>query len=70
MATVTATGLAEAQEVFEPLMPGFVHAGVDDISNLIELVEKYESLISELTTIEKQAALVRNRIASLMGGED
>ena len=36
----------------------------------LELVEKYESLISELTTIEKQAALVRNRIASLMGGED
>lgn len=42
MATVTATGLAEAQEVFEPLMPGFVHAEVDDSRKLIELVEKYD----------------------------
>ena len=42
MATVTATGLAEAQEVFEPLMPGFVHAEVDNSEQLRELAEKYD----------------------------
>lgn len=42
MATVTATGLAEAQEVFEPLMTGFVHAEVDNSDQLRELAEKYD----------------------------
>ena len=42
LATVTATGLAEAQEVFAPLVPGFVHAEVDDLAQLKELVEKYD----------------------------
>lgn len=42
MATVTATGLAEAQEVFEPMVPGFFHAEVDDIGNLKELAEKHD----------------------------
>lgn len=49
------------EQVMIPMIP---------MKEQLELVEKYESLISELTTIEKQAALVRNRIASLMGGED
>ena len=48
------------EQVMIPMIP---------MKEQLELVEKYESLISELTTIEKQAALVRNRIASLMGGE-
>ena len=39
---VTATGLAEAQEVFEPLMPGFVHAEVDNSDQLRELAEKHD----------------------------
>ncbi|MBQ6389815.1 MAG: aminotransferase class III-fold pyridoxal phosphate-dependent enzyme [Mogibacterium sp.] len=42
LATVTATGLAEAQEVFAPLVPGFVHAEVDDITQLEELTAKYD----------------------------
>lgn len=42
MATVTATGLAEAQEVFAPLVPGFVHAEVDDIEQLRALTEEYD----------------------------
>ncbi len=42
LATVTATGLAEAQEVFAPLVPGFVHAEVDDIAGLKELVDKHD----------------------------
>ena len=42
MATVTATGLAEAQEVFEPLVPGFVHAEVDDAEALEKLVDQYD----------------------------
>lgn len=42
LATVTATGLAEAQEVFAPLVPGFVHAEVDDSAGLAELAEKYD----------------------------
>ncbi len=42
MATVTATGLAEAQEVFAPLVPGFVHAEVDDAEALEKLVDQYD----------------------------
>lgn len=42
LATVTATGLAEAQEVFAPLVPGFVHAEVDNIGQLRELTEQYD----------------------------
>ena len=42
LATVTATGLAEAQEVFAPLVPGFVHAEVDDAAALKELADKYD----------------------------
>ena len=42
LATVTATGLAEAQEVFAPLVPGFVHAEVDDVSQLSMLVDEYD----------------------------
>ena len=42
LATVTATGLAEAQEVFAPLVPGFVHAEVDDAEGLEALVRKYD----------------------------
>jgi len=42
LATVTATGLAEAQNVFAPLVPGFVHAGVDDIGDLTALTEQYD----------------------------
>lgn len=42
LATVTATGLAEAQDVFAPLVPGFVHAEVDNIEQLAELTEKYD----------------------------
>ena len=42
LATVTATGLAEAQEVFEPLVPGFVHAEVDDAEALEKLVDQYD----------------------------
>ena len=42
LATVTATGLAEAQEVFGPLVPGFVHAGVDDIDQLKALAEEHD----------------------------
>lgn len=42
LATVTATGLAEAQEVFAPLVPGFVHAEVDDAEQLKALTEQYD----------------------------
>ena len=42
LATVTATGLAEAQEVFAPLVPGFVHAEVDDFAQLEALVSEYD----------------------------
>lgn len=42
IATVTATGLAEAQEVFGPLAPGFVHAEVDDIEQLKALTEEHD----------------------------
>ena len=42
LATVTATGLAEAQEVFAPLVPGFVHAEVDDLAQLEALVGEYD----------------------------
>ena len=42
LATVTATGLAEAQEVFAPLVPGFVHAEVDDAEALEKLVDQYD----------------------------
>ena len=42
IATVTATGLAEAQEVFAPLAPGFIHAEVDNIAQLEELTAKYD----------------------------
>ncbi|MBQ6621803.1 MAG: aminotransferase class III-fold pyridoxal phosphate-dependent enzyme [Mogibacterium sp.] len=42
LATVTATGLAEAQEVFGPLVPGFIHAEVDDLEQLTALTEMYE----------------------------
>ena len=42
LATVTATGLAEAQDVFAPLVPGFVHAEVDDADQLKALTEKYD----------------------------
>lgn len=42
LATVTATGLAEAQEVFAPLVPGFVHAEVDDIEGLVKLADEYD----------------------------
>ena len=42
LATVTATGLAEAQEVFAPLVPGFVHAEVDDLAQLEALVNEYD----------------------------
>ncbi len=42
LATVTATGLAEAQEVFGPLVPGFVHAEVDDAEDLEKLADQYD----------------------------
>ena len=42
LATVTATGLAEAQEVFAPLVPGFVHAEVDDAEALVKLADQYD----------------------------
>ena len=42
LATVTATGLAEAQEVFGPLPPGFVHAEVDDAEALEKLADQYD----------------------------
>ena len=42
LATVTATGLAEAQEVFAPLVPGFVHAEVDDTDQLKKLTEQFD----------------------------
>ncbi len=42
LATVTATGLAEAQEVFAPLVPGFVHAEVDDAEGLERLADQYD----------------------------
>ena len=42
LATVTATGLAEAQDVFEPLVPGFVHAEVDDAEALEKLADQYD----------------------------
>ena len=42
LATVTATGLAEAQEVFEPLVPGFVHAEIDDAEVLEKLADQYD----------------------------
>lgn len=42
LATVTATGLAEAQEAFGPLVPGFVHAEVDDAAQLEKLAEQYD----------------------------
>ena len=42
LATVTATGLAEAQESFGPLVPGFVHAEVDDAAELEKLVKQYD----------------------------
>lgn len=42
LATVTATGLAEAQEVFGPLPPGFVHAEVDDAEDLEKLADQYD----------------------------
>ena len=42
LATVTATGLAEAQEVFAPLVPGFVHAEIDDAEALEKLVDQYD----------------------------
>ena len=42
LATVTATGLAEAQEVFAPLVPGFVHAEVDDAEALEKLADQYD----------------------------
>ncbi|MBQ6456250.1 MAG: aminotransferase class III-fold pyridoxal phosphate-dependent enzyme [Mogibacterium sp.] len=42
LATVTATGLAEAQDVFAPLVPGFVHAEVDNIAELEALTAEYD----------------------------
>ena len=42
LATVTATGLAEAQEVFAPLVPGFVHAEIDDAEALVKLADQYD----------------------------
>ncbi len=42
LATVTATGLAEAQEVFAPLVPGFIHAEVDDPASLRQLADQYD----------------------------
>ena len=42
LATVTATGLAEAQELFAPLVPGFIHAEVDDAEALEKLVDQYD----------------------------
>ena len=42
LATVTATGLAEAQDVFAPLVPGFVHAEVDNADQLKTLVDQYD----------------------------
>lgn len=42
LATVTATGLAEAQEVFGPLPSGFVHAEVDDAEALEKLADQYD----------------------------
>ena len=42
LATVTATGLAEAQEVFAPLVPGFVHAEIDDADALEKLADQYD----------------------------
>ena len=42
LATVTATGLAEAQEVFAPLVPGFVHAEIDDAETLEKLADQYD----------------------------
>ena len=42
LATVTATGLAEAQEVFAPLVPGFVHAEIDDAEELVKLADQYD----------------------------
>lgn len=50
LATVTATGLAEAQEVFAPLVPGFVHAEVDDTAKLKELIDQFDpcAIIMEL----------------------
>ena len=42
LATVTATGLVEAQEAFAPLVPGFVHAEVDNIEQLKELTAKHD----------------------------
>lgn len=41
LATVTATGLAEAQDVFAPLVPGFVHAYEDDIDSLKNLIAEH-----------------------------
>ena len=42
LATVTATGLAEAQEAFGPLVPGFVHAEIDDADELVKLADQYD----------------------------
>lgn len=44
MATVTATGLGEAQEAFAPLVPGFVHVPVNDCEALTEAVTKYDPI--------------------------
>ena len=75
LATVTATGLAEAQEVFAPLVPGFVHAEVDDAEALERLVDQYDpcAFIMELVQgeggvhaldrefVEKAAELCKSR---------
>lgn len=44
MATVTATGLGEAQDAFAPLVPGFVHVPVNDCEALIKATEEYKPI--------------------------
>ena len=75
LATVTATGLAEAQEVFAPLVPGFVHAEIDDAEALEKLADQYDpcAFLMELVQgeggvhaldqefVDKAAELCKNR---------
>ena len=57
LATVTATGLGEAQQAFAPLVPGFVHAEVDDAEQLKALTDQYEPIAFMMELVQGEGGV-------------
>lgn len=57
MATVTATGLGEAQEAFAPLVPGFAHVEVNDCQDLIDAVTKYNPIAIMMELVQGEGGV-------------